>query len=335
MSSLLVRLSLALVAFNLLLTLAVVGNRFVTAHFRRRYIATVARIKPLVLAWIDGDDVDLDFVGEERKALTELLSRYGRAMHGEARDALAGLSQRLGISGEIQAGLLSRAGWKRAAAAYRLGDIGADATTELIVALSDKDRRVRNAATRSLGRLEDPAAVEPLVLALARGEIARAVGGQALLDIGVVAAPKLDRLLLSPEPSVRAVAAELLGRMAVGHSPLLAAAIDDPTPIVRVAVARALGRLGSRSAANVLPELLDDPVAFVRAATASAIADLGLREHLPRLLQMARDDDFLPAGAAARAVGLLDPDVLVASGFRFDASPHLREAIDLLEVRAP
>ncbi len=333
MSGPLVQISLAMVAFNLLLTLAVVGFRFVGSARRTRYQEAVDRVKPMVLAWIDGDDIDLDFEGIERQALSDLLARYGKVIHGEARDELAELAKKRGITAEIEAGLCRRAGWRRAAAAYRLGDIGAEATDVLIDALGDKDRRVRNAATRSLGRSEDPAAVEPLVLALARGEIARAVGGQALLDIGSAAAPQLDALMLSPEPGVRAVAAELLGRMAMGIAPNLATAIDDPVPSVRVAVARALGRLGSRSAATVISDLLNDPVPYVRAAAATAIAELGMREYIWRLIDMAQEDEFLPAAAAAKAVGMLAPEVLVASGFRFEASPHLREAIDLLAVR--
>jgi hypothetical protein len=333
MRSILIQATLVMVSFNLLLTLAVIVNRFVMTAIDRRYAAALAKVRPEVLGWIDGDDVDLRLEGRERKALTELLARYGRAMQGEARARLATLSRELGICQEVAGGLRSRRGWKRAAAAFRLGDLGAAAITELIAALSDPDRRVRNAATRSLGRLEAVEAVEPLVVALAAGRIARAVAGQALLDIGTAAALKLDRLLSSPDPQVRAAAAELLGRLAVGHSPILVAAVEDPNPVVRVAVARAFGRLGTRSAARVLPEMLDDPVPYVRAAAASASADLGLTELVPRLLVMARHDDYVPAAAASRALGLLEPALLLAAENDPNGSPHMIEARDLLEVR--
>lgn len=333
MRPVLIQATLVMVSFNLLLTLAVIVNRFVTTAIDRRYTAALAKVRPEVLGWIDGDDVDLDLQGRERRALTELLARYGRAMHGEARTRLAALSRELGICQEVAAGLGSRRGWKRAAAAFRLGDLGAEAITELIVALADPDRRVRNAAARSLGRLEAVEAVEPLVVALAGGRIARAVAGQALLDIGTAAALKLDRLLSSPDPQVRAAAAELLGRLAVGHSPILVAAVEDPNPVVRVAVARAFGRLGTRSAARVLPEMLDDPVAYVRAAAATASADLGLKEQVSRLLVMALHDEYVPATAAARAIGMLEPLLLLAAETDPEAFPHLIEARDLLEVR--
>lgn len=334
MRSLLIQATLVMVSFNLLLTLVVIANRFVMTVVDRRHAAALTKVRPAVLGWIDGDEVDLRLQGLERRVLTELLARYGRAMQGEARSRLATLSRELGICQEVTRGLQSRLGWKRAAAAFRLGDLGAAAAVaELIAALADSDRRVRNAATRSLGRLEAVEAVEPLVVALAGGRIARAVAGQALLDIGTAAALKLDRLLSSPDPQVRAAAAELLGRLAVGHSPVLVAAIEDPNPVVRVAVARAFGRLGTRSAARVLPEMLDDPVPYVRAAAATASADLGLTEQVSRLLMMARHDEYLPAAAASRALGVLEPALLLAADDDPNASPHMIEARDLLEMR--
>jgi hypothetical protein len=333
MRPLLIQATLVMVAFNLLLTLAVIVNRLLVTVTDRRYAGALARVRPEVLGWIDGDDVDLRFEGIDRRALTELLARYGRAMHGEARQRLARLSLEMGICQEVAAGLQSRRGWRRAAAAFRLGDLGAVAVDQLIAALADPDRRVRNAAARSLGRLEAVDAVEPLVLALAGGVIARAVAGQALLDIGSSAALKLDRLLTSPDPQVRAAAAELLGRLAVGHSPILVAAVEDANPVVRVAVARAFGRLGTRSAAKVLPEMLDDPVPYVRAAAATATAELGLRELVPRLLTMARLDEHLPASAASHALGLLEPELLMTVESLEGASAHMIEARDLLEVR--
>jgi HEAT repeat protein len=74
----------------------------------------------------------------------------------------------------------------RVDAADALGDAPADATVvgALTQALSDRDDRVRAAAARSLGRLSDDAAVEPLAraLAAATGEVHEATL-QALVDI--------------------------------------------------------------------------------------------------------------------------------------------------------
>ncbi len=332
MRSFLIQATLVMVAFNLVLTGAVIFNRFMVTVARRRYGEALARVRPRLLGWIDGDDVDLRCEGLDRRALVDLLARYGRAMHGESRARLSRLSNELGVSAEVLADLDSPRGWRRAAAAFRLGDLGAEAVPQLMAALRDPDRRVRNAAARSLGRLENPDAVEPLVVALANGSIARAVAGQALLDIGAGAAKELDSLILSREPQVRAAAAELLGRLAVGHSPILVAAVEDPNPVVRVAVARAFGRLGTRSAARTLPELLDDPVPYVRAAAATSCAELGLSEQTERLLSMARSDEHLPASAAARALAVLDPDLLRGAS-ETAGSEYISEAVDLLEVR--
>jgi hypothetical protein len=79
--------------------------------------------------------------------------------------------------------------------------------------------------------------------------------------------------------------------------------------------------------------MLDDPVAYVRAAAATASADLGLTELVPRLLVMARHDEYLPAAAASRALGMLEPALLWTADKDPTASPHMIEARDLLEVR--
>ena len=77
--------------------------------------------------------------------------------------------------------------------------------------LDDPNRNVRNAATRSLGKQRAVEGVAPIVLALSEGRVARAVGGQALIDIGPVAVDSLAGLMHAQSPDVRAVAAELLG----------------------------------------------------------------------------------------------------------------------------
>lgn len=332
MRPLLIQVTLVMVSFNLLLTVAVMVNRFLVTIVERRRIEELARVRPHLLAWIDGDDLDLRL--EDRRALTDLVVRYGRVMHGDARIRLAKLSQELGIGSAVSEDLGSRRGWKRAAAAFRLGDLGAETADDLVVALTDPDRRVRNAAARSLGRLQAAEAVEALVLALAGGSIARAVAGQALLDIGSAAAPRLEGLLGSHDPGVRAAAVELLGRLAVSSPATLNATVTDESPAVRVAAARAFARMGTRSAEAFLVGLLEDPVAFVRAAAATAIAELGLREQVPRLLEMAQGDDHLPASAAAAALGVLQPDVLKSAVVEGEIpSRYIVEAIDMLEVR--
>jgi HEAT repeat protein len=72
------------------------------------------------------------------------------------------------IDRELGALAEGKRAWRRASAAFRLGDIGNEAAAAaLIDALSDPDRDVRIAATRSLGRLRAPEAGAGLVAAAA------------------------------------------------------------------------------------------------------------------------------------------------------------------------
>jgi HEAT repeat protein len=205
----------------------------------------------------------------------------------------------------------------------------------LVSMLDDPDRRVRNAAARSLGKQGAVEGVEPIVLALSAGAVSRAIGGQALIDIGAPAAESLVRLLDSRIREVRATAAELLGRVGnIEHAKILTGQLNHPDAEVRVAVVRALGRLGGRLAAQSVQSLLSDPVPYVRGAAATAVGRLGGAGAIDRLIEMATDDEFLPAHAAAMAAKELDPERVMAAAAS-GTSPHLVEASDLLGMASP
>jgi HEAT repeat protein len=332
MTPLLVRLSLVFGITNLAIAMAVVGNRLVVRRQERRKEELSRRVKPLLLEWLDGDEIQLSADQEERQVFADLLVRFGRALRGEGLDRVADLAMEVGLSDDLRRGMKSRRWYTRAAAAYRMGDLGTGDLAGLVAGLGDGERAVRNAAARSLGKLGGSPEVEPLVRALTEGRIARAIAGCALIDIGPPAVPALVELLGAESSQVRAIAAELLGRLGTAsNGTALLEVLDDPEPEVRVAAVRGLGRLGSRTTAAALPALLDDPVPYVRAAAATSIGQLGEVRLAGRLGEMACRDEFVAARAAAEALAQLDPlaaeTVAVETG-----SPHLVEAVDLLRA---
>ncbi|MHB1998914.1 MAG: HEAT repeat domain-containing protein [Solirubrobacteraceae bacterium] len=289
------------------------------------------RLRPDALALLDGEPSGAGQLGErEARALAGLVGRYVRWLSGEARGRAAAFFEARGDV-DRQVGFLSdRRSWRRAVAAYTLGDMGsAAAVAPLLGALGDPARDVRSAAARSLGRLGAVEAVEPLVYALAQAAVPRAGAGAALLAIGAAALPSLRGLDRRAEPEVRAATVELLGLLGdAGDAPLLIERLGDSAAEVRAKAARALGRLGAEDAAAQLRVALRDRIPFVRASAAFALGAMRDRAALPGLLVQAREDRFEAAQAAARAAALIDPDAVRAAAL--SGGVHLQEAADLL-----
>ena len=121
------------------------------------------------------------------------------------RERIAAYFERTGAVDEQLRLLRSRRGWKRATAAFALGDMGSPrAVPALLEALDDPSGDVRAAASRSLGRIGPVEAIEPLVTAGVERRVPRDVAMLALLDVGPSAVPRLLELTQHPEPRVRA-----------------------------------------------------------------------------------------------------------------------------------
>ncbi len=336
MVDLLTGTAVALTIINGLIGLWVVGYRVLGNRHLRQVAMARERLKSATLAWIDGDEEPAHPVTEaEYQAIADLLASYGRAVRGGARSRVAELSQEVGVTPRLLQQLRSHRPWRRARAAYGLGDLATreEATQPLIRSLSDRDHRVIDAAARSLGALGAVEAVEVIVRRLATGHLSRPVGAQALRFLGTSAAPALSDLLAADEEEVRAIAAELLGLVGtVGGSGRLIEVLSDSSPEVRVRATRALGRMGEASAAAALVATLDDEVPYVRAAAATAIARVGHSGAFEKLVSMSQSDSFVPAHAAAYAAAYLDPDAVVQRVASGQTGIHLEEAADLLEV---
>jgi HEAT repeat protein len=334
MNPVLIELSLAFGLLNMIIALLVIGNRFIVRLRDRRHAAAIESLRFGLLEWISGEapSVAPPRNSVEGKALVDLLSKYGRSLTGDGRRRVVELADQLHLTTSLLIQTRSALSWRRAAAAFRLGDLGDRQSWRLVALLDDRNRQVRNAAARSLGKQRAVEGVAPIVLALSEGRVARAVGGQALIDIGPDAVESMAGLMHSQSPDVRAVAAELLGRLGtVSQAGVLTRHLHDNSANVRVAVVRALGRLGGRAAAESIRHVLDDQTAYVRAAAATSVAALGDLDSVPRLLEMVDDTEYLPARAAAIAITELSPET-ARSEAAAAGNEHLQEAVDLLEL---
>jgi HEAT repeat protein len=318
------------IAFVLLIYLAI--RRVVLDRRQRRYAAAVRRLRPIAIALVEGVDGERpELSAGDQAVLAEALGRYSRQLTGGAGTRVAEYFRGSDALAASLRELRSRRVWRRASAAYRLGDMGCEeAAPALLAALDDKHRTVRAAAARSLGRLKVVEAAEPLVEALVSGRLPNGVAGEALVELGPAAVPELRAIAEHPDERLRATAIALLGLVGdSADSPLAVKSLGNPSAEVRAAAAETLTRIGGPPAEDALRATLDDRIPFVRASAAVALGVIGSRAALPRLLEMARSDAFRPARAAAQAVAQISPKTLVAAAEEPDAGPHLHQAADL------
>jgi HEAT repeat protein len=323
--------AIALTAVNVLFVAVLVARRLYLARRERESAELEARVTPFAHHLVDAGTLARTLDNSEEVALARVLARMSRLVKGDARANIgAYFASGSAYAAELSA-LDSRRAWRRAAAAFALGDMATElAVPRLLPAVDDGNRDVRAAAARSLGRLQATEAVEPLVSRLADGSLPRIVAGSALLAIGDAALPQLRALLGHGDPHVRATATELVGLLGGGSdAEALEPALADPDARVRAEAAAAMGRIGSRRAAEGLVAALSDDEPSVRAAAAAALGVVRERAAVPRLLELAETDAFEPARAAARAAFAIDRAAVEAAASR---GPHLQEVVDLAAV---
>lgn len=326
--------SVALVAASAALLAVLVVRRIALARAERWRLEAEDRLRAFALAFV-ADEED----GGEPPRLSPadavvfagLLTRYARRLRGGSAERIARYFEEHRFVEQEVAALANRRDWRRATAAYALGNMLAEsAVPALLDALEDTERDVRAAAARSLGRLCALEAVEPLVEALAARKVPPAVAGYALVQLGPAALPGLKRLLGHDDQAVRARAAELVGLIGdAGDGRALVLGLSDSSAEVRARAARALGRLGAEDAAAELERALGDRVPFVRTAAAHALGAIGSGAAFDGLLEQARSDEFHPAHAAACALVAIDPIAAARAAAEPGAGPHILEAADL------
>lgn len=303
---------------------------------RREEENAVLRLTPFALAIVFEDDAAFPLLSAaDAVVFAALLRSFSAQLQGAARERI---SQYFESNGHVRSALedlSSRRAWRRAGAAYALGDMGSSAAVApLVAALEDERREVRASAARSLGQLGEPAAVEPLVGALSSGLIPRGVVCRSVLALGEQAVPHLVPLLAHDVPEVRAVSAELIGLLGgAREAPQLLGRLADASAAVRGRAAIALGRLGASDAYSSLDGSLRDPSPAVRAAAAEALGSIGNAAAFVPLREVARTDLFEPARAAAYALGWLAPDLLQEAARAGGAGRFLLEAAETAALR--
>jgi hypothetical protein len=325
-------IALALAVASVLLAVGLIVRRLWIERRERRWRTATAEARPAVLALIDGETTAGEGLsGTKAEAFAALLGRYAVSVRGEARSRITHWFEDHGAVERELARLGSRRGWRRAQAAFTLGDLGsARAVPTLLAALEDGNREVRAAATRSLGRLQAAEAIEPAIQAAIDRRVPRSVVSAAALELGPPVVPELIPLLGHERPEVRATAAELFGLLDVsGDAAPLVALLQDPSPRVRAAAALALERVADASATQELLGALADEDVAVRTAAAAALGAIGGDESLDALLRVAREDSFEPARAAAHAAARIDRGRVSAAADEPDGGPFLAEAADL------
>jgi HEAT repeat protein len=292
-------------------------------------------LKPIAMELLHaGAEPPSQLDARQREALADLLGRYAKALRGPTHDRIVDYFDREGTGARAVAVMTgARAGWRRATAAFRLGDIGpASAATALIAALKDPDRDVRIAAARSLGRLRAPEAAAELLTAAADRRVPPALVRWALLQIGPAALPRLLPLVTDDSERARTGVVQLVGLLGgPGEAALVRERLTDDSSMVRAQAARALGRIGGRRDLPALRRASWDRVPAVRAAAAEALGQLRDHESLPTLALRAGNDQFDVARACARAVAAIDPAEVLERA-RATGAVHLLEAADLIEV---
>lgn len=322
---------IVLTSASLVFVVLLMARRVLYAQAQARRVVVRDAFLPAVLAIVNGDPVPALSLRShaESELFVDLLISHVHLLRGPARDRVAAFFDGHGDLAREVTSLGRRRPQRRAAAAYRLGDMGSGANVPLLLELlkHDSDRDVRSACARSLGRLGAAEAVPALVTALVERRVPDAAAAQALLALGSAAVPELLALLASEDPDVRAHAVELVGLLGdASHAEALIRSLHDTSAEVRGRAALALGRLGASAAAVGLRAALDDRVPAVRGDAAFALGRLRDSEAVTQLVRLAREDSFAPARAAADALARIDGRRLAVEAALPGAGDHLHEA---------
>jgi HEAT repeat protein len=249
--------------------------------------------------------IDLDEKGLDVAALVhEVTTRL--PPDGHALQRLVNALHRSGTTDAIIDGLAARDGVRRARCARLVGSLGmAQAVGWLGPMLASRERPVRDAAARALGKIGGIRSAEALMMAIRR------IGPSRMLIVELTrAAPDLflEVELSGPyRPAVRsavAVAAGLRGRhTAIG--PLLAM-LTSGTRRERIVSSRALGWIGARHAAPVIANALRDREWKVRMSAAKALSALETRTEKPALEALLADRNPRVRAAGRHALRRLE-----------------------------
>lgn len=280
-------LILFLTFFVLAATLLAVIGVTVFHHFwtRRRLLQRTAladEIRPQLMTLLLDDDPDLSRFETEQGLRSRMIDDLAEALIGKLRGAdrerLVFLLERRGTLERARLDLSSRRAPVRARAAQLLGSTGAPgALPFLAAALHDPNRTVREVATRSIGRLANPAAAGPLLalLAIEDRPVPEHLVRMALFRLGRPAIPELIAELDNRSADVRRCTADILGHLGAFEAivSLTDLALSDEHHGVAIAAVAAIDRIDGPGTADAIQRLaVESSNPAVRDAASAAIA---------------------------------------------------------------
>src|SRR6185436_17836802 len=155
----------------------------------------------------------------------------------------------------------------------------------LLGMLSEDDLQARRTAAITLGWLQEPRAVRPLLELLLEPELQEHVS-HALVAIGYRDADAYRDALQHPADQVRQAVVRCLAWIAPEAAiSLVAPLVHDPSVEVRAEAVTAIGRLGDEDAVMLLFELLGDERELIQERAMAALAQLEPERVSPLLLQ--------------------------------------------------
>jgi HEAT repeat protein len=296
---------LLLIGLNLLLIAVVFGGRLGRAVRRRRTAGFDESFEPVVDE-IAGHPASVDRAELRRRiealddlerplAATMLLERVMGAS-AEARAEMLDLLRDTGAVDLMLRGTRRRRPWRRVLAIRGLGWLGApEGVSPALEHLSDRNRYVREASIRALGRIGDKRALPRLEEIYLDPErtVASGFAYEAVVAFGVDAAPVFRRGLRSDDERTRVASC-----YGIVHAldpdrarPLLEGMLGDSAPTVRAAASETLGRIGGDKVPTELARASRDNHPSVRLAAAGALGSYDDARALDLVLGALDDPD--------------------------------------------
>jgi HEAT repeat protein len=196
------------------------------------------------------------------------------------------------------------------------GGANKESVPQLLVLLKDKDEGVRGGAADALGKIGDPAAIDPLKVAMHTdtAQIRRISIGAIALIADKSGEDCLTEAINNQDDDneARAQAAAGLGKIATPTAvATLVKALDDDDLKLRSAAVAALGRAGrpvpsgppSMQVVNALTAALQDQRDSIRIGATQALQTIAATEADPSLIAALQKDDDDVRAAAAAALG--------------------------------
>lgn len=271
------------------------------------------------------DYLRLPLSPSDRALVDAILIDVAGILKGASRERITAAAEALGLTNDAIDGLRSRAWWRRAEAAEKLGVIGTkQAVDPLVAALDDPAGEVRLRAARALGLIRGQTSIRPLVQALADPSRWSAIRlAEILIGAGEEA---VDQLLATYDalPShARVSALDILGRIRTPRAAaLLRRAIADEVPDVRARAAHAMGLLGDASFEPLLVQALGDDAWAVRAMSAKALGRIKAVGAIRALAGRLADREWWVRSNAGDALRALGPEGREALLLALDATDN-------------